>query len=226
MKEALDLLRDRRTIITALLLPLISFPILFGVLGYFSNPTSNPSPVLLANMDDGSVGTNIQNTLLRTSGISITLAQPGVNLTQAVQQSRYDVAVLIPPGFSSAIEGGGQANITLYFNPSNSRAQTGISIVQSAVGSISQQIASLRLQQKGVTQSDLNPIMITQATIGKTTNPTLVLAASIFPSFLLYFTFLGGFYFMVDGIAGEKERRSLEAHNTQPHPRNDIFLGK
>ena len=227
MKETLDLLRDRRTIITALLVPLISFPILFGVLGYFSNPISNPSPILLANMDEnGSVGTNLQNTLLRTSGISVTLAQPGDNLTLAVQQSRYDVAVLIPPGFSSAIEGGGEANVTLYFNPANSRAQTGISIVQSAVGSVSQQIASLRLQQKGVTQSDLNPIMITQTTIGKTTNPTLAFAASLFPSFLLYFTFLGGFYFMVDDIAGEKERRSLEALFTLPPPRSDIFFGK
>src|ERR1700730_17232584 len=91
-KETIDLLRDRRTIITALIVPLISFPILFGVLGYFSNPTSNPSPILLSNMDNGSNATSLQNMLLRTPGISLTLAE-GDNLTQAIQQGQYDAAV-------------------------------------------------------------------------------------------------------------------------------------
>lgn len=224
-KETLDLLRDRRTIITALVVPLVSFPVLFGVLGYFSSPTSNPSPVLLANMDTGTLAMDLQEALLQAPGLSITFAH-GQNLSQVVQQGHYDAAILIPANFSSSIMAGSQADISVYSNPSNSRAQIGVSVVENVVNGMSQEIAALRLQQKGVTQSDLNPILIAQTSVGRVTNPNLLFAASLFPSFLLYFTFLGGFYFMVDDIAGEKERRSLEALFTLPSPRSDIFLGK
>jgi ABC-type Na+ efflux pump permease subunit len=224
-KETIDMLRDRRTIITALVVPLLSFPALFGVIGYFSNPTSNPSPVLLVSADSGNVSTSIQRALLSAPGIM--LSQAGsTNITSDVQSGRYDVVAVIPAGFSSAIDGGRQANITLYFDPSNNRAQLGVSLIAGLLNRISSSIASARLQVKGVTQADLNPIGVSQQPVGRVVGPGFAITSSLFPSFLLYFTFLGGFYFMVDDIAGEKERRSLEALFTLPPSRTDIFLGK
>jgi ABC-type Na+ efflux pump permease subunit len=224
-KEVLDMVRDRRTIITALVIPLVSFPILFGVVGYFANPTSNPSPVLVVNNDNGSYSSVLTGALLRTPGLSLTSS--GVsNLTEAVQTGKYDAALEIPGNFSSTIAGGSQANITIYFNPSNSRAVQGVSIIRGELTALSQQISSTRLSGKGVTRAELYPIGLNSTPVGRVTNQSLVFAANLFPSFLLYFTFLGAFYFMVDDIAGEKERRSLEALFTLPPSRTTIFLGK
>jgi hypothetical protein len=50
-KELTDLLRDRRTIITALVVPLVSFPLLFSVIGFFASPVSNPSQIAVQNLD-------------------------------------------------------------------------------------------------------------------------------------------------------------------------------
>src|SRR5437870_8552188 len=137
-KELLDLIRDRRTIITALLIPLVSFPILFGVIGFFANPVSNPSPVAVLNVDSGPVSASLAAALSATQGIHLIMLSGG-NLTGSIQKGDYDVALLIPANFSSAIEKGAQANLTLYYDPSNGRAQQGLSIIRGVIGGISQQ---------------------------------------------------------------------------------------
>jgi len=226
-KETLDMVRDRRTILTTLVIPLLAFPLLFGVVGYLENPTANPSPVLVINQDSGSGNytSTLTNELLHANGLSITLSTTA-NATAEVQSGEYDVALTIPPGFSSSIAGGGQANLTLYYDPANGRALQGISVIDGVVTSVSQQISSSRLSGEGITSAELNPIGLSAEQVGKAQNASRILIADLFPSFLLYFTFLGAFYFMVDDIAGEKERRSLEALFTLAPSRTTIFLGK
>jgi sodium transport system permease protein len=224
-KELIDILRDKRTIITALVVPLLSFPLMFGAIGYFANPTSNPSPVLIVNHDSGNISSSIQQALTSTPGLVVSEAA-STNVTAEVQGGTYDVVVVIPTGFSPAITSGGHANVTIYLDPSNNRAAIGASLISGVVNDFSQGIASTRLQQKGVTAADLSPIGVATTPIGKVQSAGTSIAASLFPTFLLYFTFLGGFYFIVDDIAGEKERRSLEALFTLPPPRSDFFLGK
>jgi len=224
-KELLEMVRDRRTIVTALVLPLLAFPLLFGVMGYLSNPTANPSPVYIVNLDTGSYSSTLTNNLQRTTGLSITVVSSG-NVTAAVQSGRYDVGLTIPSDFSSSMSEGGRVNLTLFYEQTNGRALQGVTIIDGVVTSLSQQISSARLALKGVTNAELNPIGVVTSQVGKSESASLLITADLFPSFLLYFTFLGAFYFMVDDIAGEKERRSLEALFTLPPSRATIFLGK
>jgi ABC-type Na+ efflux pump permease subunit len=224
-KELLDMVRDRRTIVTALVLPLLAFPLLFGVMAYLSNPTANPSPVYVVNQDGGNYSALLAKDLQQTSGLSITVVSSG-NVTARVQSGSYDVGLTIPPTFSSAIAGGGQVNLTLYYEQTNARALTGVAIIDGVITSLSQQIVSARLSEKGIPGSALNPIGVQAMQVGKSESASLLITADLFPSFLLYFTFLGAFYFMVDDIAGEKERRSLEALFTLPPSRTTVFLGK
>jgi len=224
-KEFLDMVRDRRTIITALVLPLLAFPVLFGVVGFLSNPTSNPSPIYIVNRDSGNYSATLIGDLQSTSGLSLTVVPSG-NVTGAVQSGKYDIGFIVPVGFTSSIVGGGQVNLTLYYEQTNGRALTGISIIDGVVTSLSQQISSTKLAQQGVTSAELNPIALTTSEVGRSESASLLVTADLFPSFLLYFTFLGAFYFMVDDIAGEKERRSLEALFSLPESRATIFLGK
>ena len=225
-KEFLDLSRDRRTLITALVVPLIAFPLLFGFEGYFANPTTNPSPVVIVNLDqNGNYSSALTKSLLSTGGLTVTV-QNEANLTALVQSGKFDVGVLIPSTFSSSLDGGGTTNVTVLYNPGNGRAAQGVALVSAAVGALSQQAAAQRLASKGLSYADLHPISLSLGLVGKVQNAGILVISSLFPSFLVYFTFLGAFYFMVDDIAGEKERRSLEALFTLPPTRTTIFLGK
>jgi sodium transport system permease protein len=227
-KEFLDLLRDRRTIITALVIPLVSFPLLFSVIGYFASPVSNPSQIAVQNLDGtGGLAANLTSTVLSSPVVHAVLLPSSANLTSDIAKSAHDVGILIPAGFSASISAGRQGNLTIYYDPANGRAQEGVSVIQGVVAGVSQSIATQRLQVKNVTRADITPIGINRLSLGSQNETSSVLAAgSLFPSFLLYFTFLGGFYFMVDDIAGEKERRSLEPLLALPVGRTTIFAGK
>ena len=227
-KELLDLLRDRRTIITALVIPLVSFPLLFSVVGYFASPVSNPSQIAVQNLDGtGGLAANLTSAILSSAVVHAVLLPSPANLTSDIAKSTHDVGILIPTGFSASIAAGRQGNLTVYYDPANGRAQEGVSVIQGVVAGFSQSIATQRLQVKNVTKADITPIGINPLSLGSQKETASVLAAgSLFPSFLLYFTFLGGFYFMVDDIAGEKERRSLEPLLALPISRTTIFAGK
>src|SRR5580700_1519688 len=112
-KELLDLSRDRRTIITALLIPLISFPILFSVVGFFASPVSNPSQVAVQDLDTagaGSLAGNLTSSLLSSAGAhAVLVTDPAANITSDVRKGVYDVGVVVPPDFSSSISAGRQA---------------------------------------------------------------------------------------------------------------------
>ncbi len=227
-KELVDLLRDRRTIITALLIPLVSFPLLFGVIGYFASPVSNPSQIAVQNLDgSGSLAANLTSSILSSPVVHAVLLPSSANLTADIVKGHHDAGILIPADFSTSISAGRQGNLTIYYDPANGRALEGVSVIQGVVAGFSQGIATQRLHVKNVTNADITPIRIDQLSLGSEKESKAVLAAgSLFPSFLLYFTFLGGFYFMVDDIAGEKERRSLEPLLALPVSRATIFGGK
>lgn len=224
-KEFLDLSRDRRTLAVALVLPLVVFPLFFGLGNYFSNPKTNPSPVLLVNRDTGQLGAEIADILARTPGISLHQANVA-NITAFVSNSTYDVGLLLPPDLSGSVASDAPVNITLVYDQTNGRAATAVAVIGGVVASISQRIVAQRLQSRGLTQSDLTPIGLSVESVRKLSSPSLVYLSVLFPTFLLYFTFLGSFYFIVDDISGEKERRSLEALFTLPPSRSTFFLGK
>lgn len=224
-KELTDHLRDRRTLIGAVLVPLIVFPLLFGVMGFLSNPGSNPSPVLLVNNDHSSLSSVLTDSLLSAPGLSV--SQSGTaNLTQSIQDGKYDIGLIVPSGFGSTLNSGGRINLTVYFDPSNGRALQALQTIDVAVTSLSQQIASQRLAAKNVTQADLNPVGTALLPVAKAESTATQFAAALFPSFLIMFSLLGGYSFIVDTTAGEKERRSLEALYTLPPGRGTIFAGK
>src|ERR1700736_2482881 len=103
-KELLDLLRDRRTIITALVIPLVSFPLLFSVIGYFASPVSNPSQIVIQNLDGtGGLAANVTAAMLSSSGVHAALVPNSANLTSDIRQGSHDVGIVIPPDFSSLI---------------------------------------------------------------------------------------------------------------------------
>jgi sodium transport system permease protein len=227
-KELTDLLRDRRTIITALVVPLVSFPLLFSVIGFFASPVSNPSQIAVQNLDGaGSLAANLTSSFLSSPGVHAVLLLPSSNLTSDVAKGTHDVGILIPANFSSSISAGRQGNLTIFYDPANGRALEGVTVIQGVADGFSQRIATQRLLVKNVTKADITPIGINQSPLGSEKESKAILAAgALFPSFLLYFTFLGGFYFMVDDIAGEKERRSLEPLLALPTSRAIIFTGK
>ncbi len=228
-KELLDCSRDRRTILAMVVLPMVLMPTMMFLPSYLANPQKNPSTILLLNKDTmpNSHGENLTSLILQTEGLATSLAtlEQNVNLTDSVTSGRYDLAVEIPQNFSEVLGANGTASVFVVYDQTNTRATVGFSIIDIAITAYSKQVASPRLEEKGVTQSDLNPIQVVSS-VTKAVQPAQTILAVLLPMMVVLWAFMGGMYFVMDITAGEKERKTLEALLTTPPSRLEIVLGK
>src|SRR6266852_7831067 len=143
-KEVKNAFRNRSLMLFILLIPLIILPILILVPPILANPTLNPSPVLVVNLDNGAQGANLTRQISQTQGLVVTVGNATSSAQASVQSGLYDAALVIPPHFSTIIAQNQTAPIQLYYDTTYSRSTLALGLINAALLSYSQQIVILR----------------------------------------------------------------------------------
>ena len=101
------------------------------------------------------------------------------------------------------------APVEVIMDPSRQESNTAIRRVKGLLGAYGQQIASLRLQLRGVAPQLAAPVMVKDVDLS-TPKSRAILAVIFLPYVLMITAFTGATHLAMDTTAGEKERRSLE----------------
>lgn len=223
-KEAVDNLRDRRTLLTVLV-----FGPLFGPLFY----TVMMSTVInrqVADLDQRySVavqgGENAPGLMdfLRQNNLQVEKAPDDPR--EAVKTGKLDVVLVVPEDYAAAFAAGRPADVRLILDKSKESAGKNIDRVRTAVENYSRSIAVLRLLARGVDPRAMSPVVIEDTDLS-TPQSRAVLLLGMMPYFLLFAAILGAFYLAIDSTAGERERGSLEPLLTTAVSRATLVLGK
>ena len=227
-RDLLSTLRDRRTLTSTILLPLLVLPLL--TLGM---------PLLMGNLMGGQVretqkvgviGTlppELRRTLTRSEGGSsgvklVTVKDP----LQAVRSGEVEAVVRAPEPLPTQA-GDSQGTLELYAKLGNLKSQTGAyAKVRGAVDSYNRALTRERLTALGLSERVLTPVQVKAVDASPPQERSAGMLAFVVPLLMLSFLLNGGMATALDSTAGEKERGTLESLLVSPVRRGEVVAGK
>jgi sodium transport system permease protein len=228
MKEILDTARERRTLFSLLIGPLIGpalFVFLMNVM--VSQTLSSAEDRLDVAMLGAERAPNLV-AFLRAREI-YPLDAPEIksldDAADAVAAGRRDLVVAIDDRYGEDFGTTRPARVTLLYDRSKQRVQGRVERVRGAINGYGQQIGVLRLVAHGVDPTLQRPLIVDDRDVSTSAGRSVLLLGTL-TYFLLFATLSGGMHLAIDTTAGERERKSLEPLLTLPVPRASLLLGK
>jgi sodium transport system permease protein len=227
-KELLDTLRDRRTLMTMLVIPILVFPITLNI--FVAVSESFEESASSKTMKIGIVGDHNNNYTQQLEQIpeevgpkKIIVFKDSLTLRKAIEADRIQLGLIIPTN-ESTLRAKQQ---TIALNWLLDASEVGRSERANLYGSSLQANAEKeRLRKLGLRAEQIKPMTI--QTINCASDKKMVgqLAGGILPYIFIAFGFIGCMYPAIDLFTGEKERGTLETLLTVPVGRWKILIGK
>lgn len=225
-KELTEWLRDRRTLISTVLVPLLAFPLLMvGITALATVMIGNaekeiPKVMILGGEDSPQLLEDLKKT------DQLKIVPYADNWKDQISNKEIRAAVEIPKGFQAALAEGHSQAIQVYFYEGELKSAFGRDHLKKVVEDYRDAVVKDRLAAKSLPASVLNPFEIKQENVAP---PEKVSGAGI-GGFIGYAVILlcltGAMYPAIDLTAGEKERGTIETVLSSPISRLDLVVGK
>jgi len=221
-KEVTDTLRDKRTLITAIILPAIVIPmILFG------------AQKLQKNLMDKEGKKQLKIALIGTSKtIKRQFEEDNFKLfdhynletgKKAILNDSLDAVVEFQSDFTVNVNQMKSGNINLYYKSTNLLLYNRVS---EKIDALKSQILNDRVKQLNISSEAFTPIVISKIDIASPKEQISKMIGGLLPYIFIMFCFTGCMYPAIDLITGEKEKGTIETLLTVPASRFKILVGK
>ena len=217
-KEMLDMGRDRRTLISMVLVPLLSMPLLFMVMSKFLMSAGKKA-------EEEAVSISVQSAE-RLPGLLNALAGAGFKFITKADLKAAVEKKEIAAGVEPVLLGDGTKEVRIYADLTRQTSQVAAAKIRTALDGFKENSIRLQLIARGVPDSVLQPFTVKRVNIAPDTKMAAAFWGSILGYSVVIFMFSSAMYPAIDMTAGEKERRTLEALLAAPAGRDEIILGK
>lgn len=223
LKEFVDALRDRRTLLTVLLSSVAVGPfvlVLVSSLVAGIEQRAEARTVVVAGIEHAP---SLANYLARQT---YAVRAAPADYEEQLRKSRLgDPVVVVPAGFEAALRAGEAPLIEVVSSASNQRAATGVGPVLRLLRGFDREQVVLRVSLRGVAPALLEAVRIEERDLADAATRAAQLATMV-PFFVLMAMLYGALNAALDTTAGERERGSLEPLLMTPVPRAALVLGK
>ncbi len=227
-KELIDTLRDKRTMRTMLLIPLLGFPIILtlsvNVSSFFEKKASEEKIILGVWGDLSGRYIKQLNQMPKGLGeISTRSFEDSAKLKQAISNGEIQLGLIIPKNEENLLRNKVSIPLTWLFDASEIGRQER---AESYMNVISNNAELIRLKELGVDADKLHPLVPVYENCASDKKMIGQLAGGILPYIFIAFGFIGCMYPAIDLFTGEKERGTIETLLTTPVSRWQILVGK
>lgn len=222
-KEMLDVIRDKKTIIVMIVVPLILYPLLFVVgLQFFGRITSeiSHSTYMVAfgdNVDEELVELFLANEEDNSYSFQIVDTD---DMENALALGQVDVYI-------EADENAGKTEFLVHYISSVNNSSYASNYCEEILGRYSDKLTVSLLESKGLdADAILNPIDIDYKDMASSEESAGNILGMILPFMLIISLLLGTAYPAIDATAGERERGTLETLLTFPITNSQLIISK
>lgn len=226
-KEITDNFRDRRTLMTALLMGPLFGPILFAFVINLSvkQSLSDDSEALDLPVIGQEYAPNLM-AYLQSNNINIVDGPDSrASAIDAVTSGRHDLVVVIPESFGADLAELVPATVEVISDQANTQAERETRRALRALQAYSQELAAMRLTIRGVSPQLMRPLNIDEVDVSTPSGRSAMLLGML-SYFFIFALLTGGMNLAIDATAGERERGSLEPLLCLPVKRDDLIFGK
>ena len=225
-KELIDSLRDRRTLISMIAVPLLIMPLLmigFGVvsvalLGEAMRET--PKVMVLGGEDSPRL-------MAELGGLKdVEIVPAKSDYADEISNKQIRAAVEIPAGFDAKLAAGEPTEVKIYMYEGELKSGFGAQRLQRFFQRLRDRSVREQLQARQLPESLARPFDIVEQNVAPPEKVGGAILGGLVPYFVILLCMTGAMYPAMDLTAGEKERGTIETILCSPVSRTHLVLGK
>ncbi|OUW80483.1 MAG: hypothetical protein CBD77_00120 [bacterium TMED217] len=227
LKELIDVLRDRRTLMFMVVIPVLITPLLVvGSIKFqeYQNKKSDEKILKIAfiNETDDVI---IKGFLSEQKGVEIIEDISLDSLESGIKTDSIQGGMYIEKEFLSKISSNNTGIINIYYKSSDLMSRSK-KRMKDALENYKKTVVAERLTNFNIDEKLLEPLDIVDVDMSTAKETIGKAVGGFIPYILVMFIFLGAMYPAIDLGAGEKERGSLETLLSSPATKFEITMGK
>jgi sodium transport system permease protein len=225
LKEMKDMLRDRRTLVSMILIPILLFPVLmFGMSSLMIKMTKQAAqrvnPIVVIGGDNAPA---LFSQLKVDKSFEIVQEN---DYQTALKDKKITAALEFSTDFEKKIDTGDSAQIKIYYDAAEIRSEMASGKLDNLFKIFQNSVVTERLKVKKVDRSLLHPVNIQKENLAPKEKMGGFFLAMFLPYMIMIMALTGAMYPAIDLTAGEKERGTLETLLVSPASRGEITSGK
>lgn len=227
LKELKDMLRDKRTIKSMIIIPMVVMPILtfgFGKVAstIFAKARQEVATIMISGGEDSPAVVAALKAERKFRVVPL-----AADWKRQISEKQVRAVVQLPPHFEAEIKAGGAAAaVTIYNYDGEMKSGFAAGQLEKFFHTWSEKTVQDRLTARGLPATLVQPFETKRENVAPPEKVGGNALGGIVPYFIIILCFTGAMYPAMDLTAGEKERGTMETLLCSPVSRVDIVLGK
>lgn len=222
-REIVDTLRDRRSLVLIVVIPLVVMPafvLLPSMLRQQEVEELAPVAQPIA-LQDGAEAPGLV-AMIQASGMLRIVEHPDPE--QALKDGQIALWVIVPPALEKKIAQGEPTELQVKYNPGRSLSRLAREKFSALWEGYRRQVVAQTLSEQGCPPELVRPVPVNYEASQEQAG--MALLSVLLPLFLVMWAAMGGYYTALEAAVGEKERKTLEALLVAPVSRSSLVIGK
>ena len=225
-KEISGAVRDRRTLISMIIIPLIFYPLLFLGIGYFTmmGQQKSESAASVVAVKGGEYAPGLIEILKRDEKIQmVSLTE---DLSEGLKSGEIYLLMEIPENLNVNENEQNIQPIIIQYDSTAQHSQTARRRIADLLEEFKQQIIQTRLEGLGLSIDYIQPVNTQWLDISTDERKTGSILGMLLPYIIVILIFIGAMHSAIDITAGEKERGTMATLLVSQLSRMEIVIGK